>query len=406
MPTTEPTSPGHETPAARARLVHEAARRLGFELVGIAPAEPLATYPQFRDWLDQGYAGEMHYLPRRATAYEHPRHVLPEVRSVVVVGLNYHVPSQTGTALTTDSPTTAEATIRGRIAMYARGPNDYHDVLKTRLQELASVLHANVPGCRTRCVVDTAPLLERDLARRAGLGWFGKNTMLIAKRQGSYFFLGALLTDVELTPDGPHETSHCGTCTRCLEVCPTDAFPAPGVLDARRCLSYLTIELKGPIPLDLRPGLGDWLFGCDLCQDVCPWNRKAPITHEPAFQPRPADRLSDLAAVLTVDDATLGSWLEGTPLSRPGPVGIKRNAAIVAGNLGDPALLPALAVAAEHASPVVRGAAVWALSGFESPTARTILEQRRLVESDPTVLAELDAASKTIARRTESRDPC
>lgn len=406
MPTTEPTSSDHHTPAARARLVHESARRLGFELVGIAPAEPLATYPQFRDWLDQGYAGEMHYLPRRVAAYEHPRHVLPEVRSVVVVGLNYFVPPLAGTALTTDSPATAEATIRCRIAMYARGPNDYHDVLKGRLQELAAVLHATIPGCRTRCVVDTAPLLERDLARRAGLGWFGKNTMLIAKRLGSYFFLGALLTDVELNPDGPHETSHCGTCTRCLEVCPTDAFPSPGVLDARRCLSYLTIELKGPIPLDLRPGLGDWLFGCDLCQDVCPWNRKAPTTHEPAFQPRPEDRLSDLAAVLTADDATLATWLEGTPLSRPGPVGIKRNAAIVAGNLGDSALLPALAVAANHASPLVRGAAVWALGGFESPAARTLLEQRRNDESDPTVLVEFAAALDSITRRTESADPC
>ncbi len=403
MPTTEPPT---NDPAARARLVHEAARRLGFELVGIAPAEPLATYPQFRDWLDQGYAGEMHYLPRRATAYEHPRHVLPEVRSIVVVGLNYHVPSPAVPVPPTETPTPTEPTIRGRIAMYARGPSDYHDVLKARLQELAAEMHATVPGCRTRCVVDTAPLLERDLARRAGLGWFGKNTMLIAKRLGSFFFLGALLTDVELNPDGPHETSHCGTCTRCLEVCPTDAFPAPGVLDARRCLSYLTIELKGPIPLDLRPGLGDWLFGCDLCQDVCPWNRKAPISYEPAFQPRPEDRLSDLAAVLTVDDATLATWLEGTPLSRPGPVGIKRNAALVAGNLGDPALLPALAVAAEHASPLVRGAAIWALGGFDSPTARTILEQRRGDESDATVLAELDAAWETIARRTESRNPC
>ena len=182
-----------------------------------------------------------------------------------------------------DSPST---TIPARVARYATGTRDYHDVLRERLSELADFVHGQLPGCRTRGIVDTAPLLERDFARRAGLGWFGKNTMLLDRHFGSWFFLAALLIDQPLDPDAGDQTNHCGTCTACLDACPTDAFPEPYVLDARRCISYLTIELRNePIPTELREGLGDWVFGCDICQEVCPWNRDAPATSEPEFEP-------------------------------------------------------------------------------------------------------------------------
>ncbi len=243
------------------------ARRIGFEPVGIAPAAPADDFDRLRDWLARGFAGEMDYLHRHADAHGHPSSVLPEVRSVVMVALNYNDAAP--------APNASAGIHRGRVARYARGP-DYHDVLRERLNRLLAWLQQEQPGCRGRGVVDTAPLLERDFARRAGLGWTGKNTMLINKKLGSYLFLGALLVDLDLRPDAPFTAGHCGTCTACLDACPTQAFVGPGLLDARRCISYLTIELRSDVPEDLRPGIGDWLFGCDVCQEVCPWNRKAP----------------------------------------------------------------------------------------------------------------------------------
>jgi epoxyqueuosine reductase len=215
-------------------------------------------------------------------------------------------------------------------------------------------------------VVDTAPLLERDYARRAGLGWFGKNTMLLNRRHGSYFFLGALLVDVELAPDAPHETNHCGTCTACLDACPTDAFPAPGVLDARRCVSYLTIELRGPVPEELREGLGDWVFGCDVCQEVCPWNRKAAPGAEPALAPRPDLVALDLEEVLGLSEEEYRRRFAGTALTRPRRAGLLRNAALALGNTGGPEALPALRRAMDDAEPLVREAAAWAVGRIEA----------------------------------------
>lgn len=340
----------------------EKSRELGFDLCGIAAAVRPEGFDWLKRWLDQGFAGEMHYFPRREAAYEHPSGVLPPVRSVVMLAMNYAA----GVARTpTSEPDRTDVGVRsttGRVASYARGSRDYHDLLRERLKSLGDFLHDQRPGCRTRSCVDTAPLLERDFAKLAGLGWFGKNTMLLNKRLGSFFFLAALLTDVELQPDEPHYTSHCGTCTRCLDACPTDAFVEPYVLDARKCISYLTIELRDqPIPTELRSQMGDWVFGCDVCQDVCPWNRKAPVSNELAFVP--GDKLSpaNLEWLLSLDDPGFESAFVGTPMHRTGRAALLRNAAIALGNSRDPQALPTLERASHDPEPLVREAAEWAM---------------------------------------------
>ncbi|MGC1272587.1 MAG: tRNA epoxyqueuosine(34) reductase QueG [Planctomycetaceae bacterium] len=362
------------------------ANRLGFELVGVAPAVSPPGHPRFLDWLDRGYAGEMSYVERRRDAYAHPSGVLPVVKSVVMLGMSYGTDERRGgreggkgrrsegttkhAAAFAPSPPlpVSPSPTAARVASYAWGDADYHDLIRGRLKALADFLHARRPGCRTRGVVDTAPLLERDFARLAGLGWFGKNTLLINKRSGSFLFLAGLLTDVVLDYDEPHEKHHCGTCTRCLDACPTAAFPEPGVLDATKCISYLTIELKGSIPEPLREGIGDWLFGCDVCQDVCPWNRKSPPTSESAFQPQPDLDPADAALILRMTPVEFDRRFRHTPLARPGRAGLLRNAAIVLGNSGDRAAIPALEAALHDDEPLVREAATWALGRLRTST--------------------------------------
>jgi epoxyqueuosine reductase len=346
MSSPSPTANLSLTAALKQRAVE-----IGFKLVGVAPAVRAGTWEKLDEWLGRGFAGEMKYIERRREAYQHPEHVLPTVRSVVMLGLVYG--SGGAGSGVRESP---------RIARYAQGTRDYHEVIREKLQQLADALHEFQPGCKTRGVVDTAPLLERDFARLAGLGWFGKNTLLINKRLGSELFLAALLTDCELELDQPHETQHCGTCTRCLEVCPTGAFPEPYVLDATKCISYLTIELRNaPIPEELRSEMGEWLFGCDECQTVCPWNRKAPATRVPEFQPAPDLTGRSLAEWLALTPEQFEQQLGATPLSRPGWSGILRNACIVAGNLGEVSHLPTLQALALHADPLVSDAAQWAI---------------------------------------------
>jgi epoxyqueuosine reductase len=268
-----------------------------------------------------------------------------------MVGMNYH---------TNPSPPVATGGIAGRISNYAWG-SDYHEVLWQRLDQLLNWVQMEAPGCRGRTVVDTAPLLERDFARLAGLGWFGKNTMLINKKIGSYFFIGALLLDLELNVDKPFTADHCGTCTACLDACPTDAFVGPGKLDARRCISYLTIELRQPIPHELREGMGEWIYGCDICQDVCPWNRKAPISSEPAFQPRTGLADPDLIELLRLTPEEFRERFRSSAMTRPKRGGLLRNVAIALGNSGDARAVPALIDALKDLDPLVRDAAVWAL---------------------------------------------
>jgi len=339
--------------------IKKQAQSLGFELVGVAPATEADGFAHLQEWLTQGYAGEMDYMSRHAEARRHPDSMLESVQSVVMVGINY---KPADSVLSTQS-----SVLSGRVSRYAGGA-DYHDVLRAKLKILLQWIQDEAPGTRGRAVIDTAPLLERDFARRAGLGWFGKNTMLIDKKLGSYFFLGALLLDLELAIDEPFETSHCGSCTRCLDACPTDAFVAPFKLDARRCISYLTIELRGSIDEALRPLMNDWIFGCDVCQEVCPWNRKAPIGREMALMPTVTDLRLDLIELLNVTEEEFRRRFRHTPLWRTGRAGLLRNAAIALGNAGDPGAVSALKSATEDSDPVVREAAQWALSRIQQST--------------------------------------
>ena len=346
------------------------ANDLGFALVGVAPAADADGFARFEAWLDAGYAGAMGYLHEHREHRRHPRSVVANVRSVVMLGMEYGREEAPGPA----------GGMAGRVAAYAQGP-DYHRFIWDRQNALADWLTAEVPDCTAFGVADTAPLLERDFARRAGLGWVGKNTMLINKHRGSFFFLGALLTDLELAPDPPHAASHCGTCTACLDACPTQAFPEPRVLDARRCISYLTIELRGPMPEELRPAVGDWLFGCDVCQDVCPWNRKAGGEPVP-FPTDPALATLDPVELLSLNDAEFRRRFRGTSFFRAKRSGLLRNAAVVLGNVGDERAIPALERASGDADPAVAEAARWALERVR-PRSEHGRTQHRVTASSP-----------------------
>jgi epoxyqueuosine reductase len=249
-----------------------------------------------------------------------------------------------------------------------------------------------MPEARIRGVVDTAPLLEREFAQLAGLGWIGKNTLLLNRHEGSWFFLAALLTDIELVYDAPHETDHCGTCRACLDACPTDAFPQPYVLDASRCISYLTIELRDAIPAELRTGLGEWVFGCDVCQDVCPWNSRAPLSRQREFEARSNSNPMDLIGLFELDDAAFRERFRSTPLWRPRRRGLLRNAAIVLGNRPTPLAISALVRGLHDGEPLVRGACAWALGQYRGSATADALRFRLSVEENGDVLREIAAA--------------
>ncbi|AGA27283.1 tRNA epoxyqueuosine(34) reductase QueG [Singulisphaera acidiphila] len=348
-------------PDLTARLKAEA-MRLGFDQVGIAPAVSPSSYPHYLEWLQAGHAAGMGYLERQAEARAHPDRLLEGVRSIVVASFVYGRPA----------PEPAGPT-QGKVARYARAA-DYHEVFWRRLEALLDWLKVEQPGLRGRAVADTAPLLERDFARLAGLGWVGKNTMLINRRLGSFTLLGGLLLDLELKYDPPHESSHCGTCTRCLDACPTDAFTGPYQLDARRCISYWTIEHKGPIPDDVAGQLDGWVFGCDVCQDVCPWNRKAAAGKEPALDPGEAWAHPNLLDWLTEDPATFSRAIKGTALSRSKRSGLLRNAAAVLGASGEASAVPALSALLDDADPVIRSSVARALGQIASDEAVKALE--------------------------------
>ncbi len=381
--------------AALTQRIRFRAIELGFDLVGVAPAEVAAAGEANRQWVDQGYAGEMRYLTRPDAIAKRadPGLVLPGVRSVVVVGVSYFMRDL--------PPEIRNDPSRGLIARYAWG-RDYHDVLTPRLRQLADFVRREtgreVPY---KVYVDTGPVLERAFAARAGLGFIGRNTMLISPAWGSHLFLGEILLDVELEYDRPDPRGTCGRCTRCLTACPTDAFVQPYVLDSRRCISYLTIELKGPIPRDLRPLMGNWIFGCDVCQEICPWVRRfSRPTRDAVLQldsfaslKVEPDRIAPpLLSLIELDDNGFRRRFQGTPVMRAKRRGLLRNVAVALGNWGDPVAVPALTRALSDPEPLIRGHAAWALGRTGTAEARRALQAAWRREQDAMVREEVTTA--------------
>ena len=356
---------------------------LGFDLIGIAPAGRAMRADAYAQWTEAGRAGEMEYMTRDPQRRQDVRHFMPEARSVVVVGLSHY---------TFDLPDEIKRDpSRGLIARYAWGL-DYHDVVTPRLRELLAFIRAEAGReAQARVYVDTGPVLERDFAERAGLGFTGKNTCLIHPRTGSWLFLGEIIVDLELDYDPPITHIGCGRCTRCLVACPTDAFVAPYVLDSRRCISYLTIELKGSIPRELRKPMGNRIFGCDECQDVCPWPRRfARPTSEKAFYPIDFERAAPkLLDVIGLSAEQFRERFRGTPILRAKRKGLLRNVAIAIGNWGDETAVTGLVNALNDPEPLVRAHVAWALGQIDIPAAHNALEARRQIESDDSVKREI-----------------
>ena len=344
-------------------LVTQAARDGGFDLVGIAPVEDSPELAYFPRWIADGHAGEMKYLEARDEQGRLKRaslaHAAPWARSLVVCAINYNTAQSYSTDLANHSPKNQE---RGWISRYAWGHQDYHDAVIERLLRVEAAVRnaAGRTDLMTRCYVDTGPIVERVVAKYAGIGWIGKNTCIINQKMGSWMFLGVILTSLELSPGLP-APDRCGTCTRCIDACPTDALIAPYQLDSNRCISYLTIEKRGAIPEEIRSGMGRHIFGCDICQDVCPWNRKAPATDAAEFQPRPelVNPALDWLAEITAEE--FRSTFKNSPVRRAKRAGLRRNAVIAMGNSGDPKFLATLKRLAEDNDEVVAESAAWAV---------------------------------------------
>jgi epoxyqueuosine reductase len=339
--------------------IKDQARRLGFSLAGVTTPKPPPHFSTFERWLDDGKHGSMGYLAdERSRAHRaDPRQILPECKSILVLAAPYSDPKS---AEAFEEQAQGPSGPVGRVASYAWG-DDYHNVFIPKLQELVSFIEEQVgQPVPNRYYTDTGPILERDLAQRAGLGWIGKNTCLINPRHGSYFLLAEILLGLELEPDSPITTDHCGTCTRCIDACPTSCILPDRTIDAQRCISYLTIELKEDIPEELRPLLGDWVFGCDICQMVCPWNRFAADTVEQAFSPRTDLPRPNLIRELELTPEAFNRKFKNSPVKRAKRRGYLRNVAVAAGNSGKEKTLPALNNAGEDAEPLVREHAAWA----------------------------------------------
>ena len=342
MATTRPDAPA---------VVKELAREVGFDLVGIARPEPPDTLGFFREWSARGHAGEMGYLTSQVERRSDLRVAFPWARSLLVVGLQYD---------TAHPYSTAAPPERGWIARYAWG-DDYHDVVLRRLERLVERLRETLGPFEARPYVDTGPIAEKAYAAAAGVGSYGKNTCLLDTEQGSWFFLGVVVTDLELLPDAPRPDL-CGSCTACLDACPTNAFPAPYVLDATRCISYLTIEIKGSVPEELRSGVGRHVFGCDICQDVCPWNRKRKHAGPEAFEPRDGAEAPGLEDLAGLSAGGFSERFRKSAVKRAKRRGLLRNVAIAIGNSGDTKLRPVAEALAQDEDALVREHALWALA--------------------------------------------
>jgi len=370
------------------RAVKAEAHRLGFHFAGVTTPEPPPHLEVFESWLAEGKHAEMSYLAEERARQRRadPRLILPGCHSILVLGIFYPASSP--------GPVQQDPS-KGRIASYAWG-RDYHNVLPQRLKALVSFMESQagreIPN---RWYTDTGPILERDLAQRAGLGWIGKNTCLINPAMGSYLILAEILLGIELAIDQPFQMDRCGTCMRCLDACPTGCILPNRTLDARRCISYLTIELKGSIPPDLRPFVGDWIFGCDVCQQVCPWNiRFASKEFEPDFAPQPEIPQPDLRAALHLSPESFNRLFKDSPVKRAKRGGFLRNAAVALGNQGDPESLPVLLEALLHdPEPLVRSHVAWALGQIGNGEARQALHQAETLETNPAVREEIQRAA-------------
>jgi epoxyqueuosine reductase len=370
-----------EKSAIKAALIR-AARAQGFDVLGVTrpDAAPQAK-ARLERFLAEGQHGDMAWMARTSEQRGDPRALWPQVRSIIMIGLNY------GGA--EDPLAILRHRARGAISVYARG-DDYHDVIKGRLEHIARWLMEQASG-DVKVFVDTAAVMEKPLAAAAGLGWQGKHTNLVSRQLGSWLFLGAIFTTLDLPPDAP-ETDHCGSCRACLDICPTAAFPAPYRLDARRCISYLTIEHKGPIPRELRSAMGNRIFGCDDCLAVCPWNKYAQAGHEAKLAARAALKAPLLADLARLDQAAFRTLFAKSPVKRTGRDRFVRNVLTAIGNSEDPALAGEAERLITDASALVRGAAIWALGRLDRNRLAEIAPVRRAAEDDPTVEAEWEVA--------------
>jgi epoxyqueuosine reductase len=370
------------TPAALRHFLDADARRLGFDAVGVAPGEGDVTAgPRLEEFVTKGWHGTMGWMPETLERRRSARALWPAVRSIIVLGMNYG-PDE-------DPLEILGRPDRGAISVYARN-RDYHEVLKGRLKELGSRLIAKAGGGEMKVFVDTAPVMEKPLGQMAGLGWQGKHTNLVSRELGSWLFLGSIFTTLDLAPDAPGRDL-CGSCNACQEACPTAAFPAPYRLDARRCISYLTIETKAPIPTEFRVAMGNRIYGCDDCLAVCPWNKFAASAREAKLMAREDLKAPPLADLLNLDDSAFRALFAGSPVKRVGRAKFVSNCLIAAGNADDPALLPAVRRLAEDEAPLVRAMAVWALGRLrpaEALAARTAALHR---EANETVRSEWHA---------------
>ena len=364
--------------------IKDLAQKLGFDWVGITPAEPSKMIDLYEEWLDNGYAGEMSYLEKHRLLKRDPRNILPEAKSIIALAINYY---------TLEPPKElANAASRGQISRYAWG-TDYHNIIRAKLNQLAkSIKKLAQEEVKTRVFVDTAPVLEREYAQNAGIGWIAKNTNVINWRSGSWFFLAGILTSIELDVDLLPPRGSCGTCTRCIEACPTNAIIAPNILDSRLCISYLTIELKGSIPHELRPQMGNLIFGCDICQEVCPWNSKATPTKDRRFYPRKGNLAPRLLSLIDMTQEAFSRRFKDSPIKRAKRRGFLRNVAVALGNWKDRSAVPALSKALNDDEPLVRGHAAWALGQIAGKAARRALAARLEMETDSEVIAEIEAA--------------
>jgi epoxyqueuosine reductase len=385
---------------ALALEIKDEARAAGFDLCGITTSASFDREGRaLADWVSSGYHGEMGYMARNSARSGNPTAVVPEARALVVVGLYYGGHEDGAAAEGSDLVGPAEP--RGRISRYAWG-EDYHHVMEPRLHRLAEFLLSR--GARVaRYYVDTGPVIDRAAARRAGVGWYGKNTLIITRSgHGSWVFLGEILTDLPLLPDSPDD-GDCGRCRLCLDACPTGAIVAPYVVDARKCISYLTIEHRGPIPREIRPAIGDHIFGCDICQVVCPHNAKTLAEGHPEFAPRPGSGARPaLLSLLNLTETEFRERFSGSPVKRAKRGGLRRNAAVALGNLADPAAVPELLLAlADEEDPLVRGHAAWALGRIGTAAAREGLRDRIAHEQDDWVREEITLALAELAARSE-----